>query len=254
MKILYLDFETSPIVGWAWRKWEADLFHIEQDVKIITVAWAVNDGPIYCMGVDDFKGYKPGIRHLDDRKLVEFFASKFADADYVVAQNGKGFDFKLWRTRLLIHGLTPHHEPFELDTKQWAKSRFYFTSNSQDNISRQLGTTPKMETEKHLHLKCIEHGDPKAWKQMKRYNKQDVQGLRDNAKRIAPHVTNLPNANVLNGTKMGCTNPFCKEPGREMQMRGPRQRSKTGKVQTYQCMACGKYATGPVKQTGVVLR
>lgn len=250
---IYLDFETSPIVGWAWRMWESNLFHIEKDVEIISVAWAEDDGPIYCVGIDDFKGYKPGIMNINDKQLVEFFAEKFEKADYVVAQNGKGFDFKLWRTRLAVHGLPPHHEPKELDTKQWAKSKFYFTSNSQDHLTRQLGLTRKMETEKHLHEKAI-GGDPKAWAQMKRYNKQDVRGLRETAKRLAPFVTNLPNANVLRGTLMECTNPFCPEPGKGMTRRGPRQKSNASMVQTYQCKACGKYATGPAVQTGAILR
>lgn len=250
---LYLDFETSPIVGWAWRKWEADLFFIERDVQIITVAWAVDDGPIYCMGVDDFPGYKPGIRNLNDKKLVEFFMPHIEKADYVVAQNGFGFDFKLWRTRLIVHGMQPHHEPKEMDTKRWAKSKFYFTSNSQDNLTRQLGATPKMETEKHLHEKCIEAGDPRAWKQMKRYNKQDVRGLREIAKRLAPFITNTPNANVVRETVMDCPNPLCPDPTR-MIFRGVRMKTNLSKVRRLQCQACGKWASGPAIPTGVLLR
>lgn len=253
---LYLDFETSPIVGWGWQLWNKSgpaFFHIEQDVQIISVAWAEDDGPVQCVGVDDFKGYRPGIRNLNDKKLVEFFAPKFEKADYVVAHNGNGFDFKLWRTRLIVHGKPPHHEPKALDTKQWA-NRFMFTSKSQDGISRQLKTPRKVEKSPELHHKCIELGLPRYWKEMKYYNKGDVVGLRENAKRLAPFVAAAPNANVHHKTRMNCTNLFCKGPRDQMIMRGPRPRSKTGEVQTYQCKSCGKYATGPVIQAGVILR
>ena len=249
---LYLDFESSPLVGWAWRVWESDMFHVEQDVKIISVAWAEDDGPVYCVAINDFKGYKPGILNIDDKKLVEFFAEKFAKAEYVVAQNGLGFDFKLWRTRLIVHKMLPHKEPKEIDTKRWAKSKFLFTSNSQENISRQLETPQKLETDKKLHYKCIELGDKKYWDQMKRYNRGDVVGLRENAKRMAPFITNAPNANVANDTTMECTNLLC--PGGGKMIRRGTQLRTTGKVQSYQCNACGKYAFGPLSRSVLLLK
>lgn len=253
---LYFDFETSYIVGGGWQMYNKGpaFYHVFKDVEIISVAYCVDDGPIYCVGVDDFKGHKAGWYNLNDRKLVEFFVPKIEEADYVVAQNGKGFDFKVWRTRLAVHNLAPHHEPKELDTKSWAKSKFRFTDNRQDTITRQLGLTTKRDHEKKLHVKCIEENDPRAWKEMKLYNKQDVQGLREMAKRMAPFVTNTPNANVLRGTSMGCPNPLCPDPARGMNRRGPRQKSNMSLVQSYQCKACGKYATGPIIQAGVILR
>lgn len=255
-RVLYFDFETTPIVGWGWQMWNkgAAFFHVMQDVQIMSVAWTWSDDPkIYCMSLPDFKGYRPGIFNVNDKKLVKAFMEVFQKADYVVAQNGFGFDFTLWRTRLLIHGLQPHHEPKELDPKRWA-SKFKLTSKSQDNISRQLGTTMKMETGKKLHYRCLELGDPRAWKENNDYNKQDVKGLRENAVKMAPFIPNLPNANVIRGSQMDCTNPLCPDPTFGMQRRGSRQKSNMSVVQTYQCRACGKYATGPSIQTGVILR
>ena len=252
--ILYLDFETSPIVGWGWSMYTKGgaFFHVAQHVKIISVAWAVDDGPIYCVAINDYKGYKPGILNIDDKKLIEFFAPKIEAADFVVAHNGKGFDFRLWRTRLICHNLLPHHEPKEIDTKQWAK-KFRFTTNTQDNITDELGVSRKIETEKNLHYKCIEGGQEKDWNKMKVYNKGDIKGLREMAKKMAPFITNAPNGNLLRGTVMQCTNVMCEKPD-SMIRRGPRISSKTGLRQTYQCKACGQYATGPSVQAGVILR
>lgn len=255
-RTLYFDFETTPVVGWGWQLWNKNgpaFFHIMQDVQIMSVAWTWdNDPKIYCMSLPDFKGYKPGIFNVNDKKLVQAFMEIFEKADYVVAQNGFGFDFTLWRTRLMIHKLKPHHEPKELDPKRWA-SKFKLTSKSQDNISRQLGTTMKMETGKKLHYRCLELGDSRAWKENNDYNKQDVKGLRENAIRMAPYIPNLPNANVLRGTPMGCTNSFCPDPGRPMK-RSKQRPTTTGVKIQYQCPSCGHYATGPAVQAGVVLR
>lgn len=244
--ILYLDFETSPIVGWAWSCYDAELFHIEQDVQIISVAWSwEGEEEIYALGVHEFPGYKPGLRYLNDKKLVKSFQDIFAKAEMVVAHNGNGFDFKLWRTRLIVNGFNPHHNLRELDTKRWAK-RFRFTNNSQNNIARQLKTPLKEETVKNLHYKCLELGT--HWDDMISYNKNDVVGLKAIAHRMAPFVLNTPNANLYQDTTMNCTNPLCGSANTIMEGR----REVKGKAyrQRYSCNDCGRWFSGariPIK-------
>lgn len=242
---LFLDFETSPIVGCSWVSYDADLFHIIRDVQIISVAWSWGgDDEVFCISLPEFKGYKPGWLNVDDRKLVKSFIPIFNRAKAVVAHNGKGFDFRLWRTRLIVHGFTPPPHIIEIDTKSWAKSNFRFTSNSQDGISRQLGTPRKIETEKNLHYKCIELGDPRAWHDMCEYNKGDIVGMKANAMRLAPFVKNAPNANGLMGTSLNCRNPMCASP--DVKLLEPRFVPSGGMRNTYVCKKCGASGYGPI--------
>lgn len=233
--ILYLDFETSPIVGWAWRKWDAELFFVECDLQVISVAWSWEwEDEVYAISLPEFKGYKPGIRNINDKLLIKAFAEVARSAEYVVAHNGKGFDFRILRTRLLVHKLNTLPNIREIDTKQWAK-RFYFTSNSQDNVSRQLGTPMKAETEKHLWEAVIETGDPNKWKQMIEYNKQDVRGLKANAHRLSPHIVTLASSK-----KVICKNPLCCS----LNIKRDKYWEVVGgwKIQ-FVCKDCGKYTT-----------
>lgn len=233
--ILYLDFETSPIVGWTWKVYDTEIFHIEKDLEVISVAWSwEGEDEVYALSLPDFKGYKPGIMNINDKKLIQAFAEIVRKAEYVVAHNGMGFDFRILRTRLLIHGLDPLHNIREIDTKRWAK-KFYFSSNSQNNISRQIKTPMKAETEKHLWETVIITGDPKKWKQMVEYNKRDVVGLKANAHKLAPHVPTLAASKAIL-----CSNPLC---GSEYLRRDKLRQSINGWKIQYKCTWCGHYTT-----------
>lgn len=245
--ILFYDLETSPIVGWAWQIWDADIFHVVHDVQIISVAWSwEGEDEIYALSLPDFKGYKPGINNINDYKLVKAFSEILSKAEVVCAQNGKNFDFKLLRTRLLIHGLDPHHDIKETDTKQWAKSKFRFTSNSQDHLARQLGVSRKIETDKNLHYKCIELGDKKYWKAMVDYNKGDVKGLKEIAHKLAPFIPNHvePSFVFENRDGMICRNLLCLS--KSLVRRKKALRKNGGYKIEYKCNDCGLFTTGPL--------
>lgn len=241
-KTLYLDFETSPIIGCTWVVYDAEVFHILKDVNIISVAWSWDDEEeVYCISLPEFKGYKPGWMNVNDKKLVESFIPIFDRAEQIVAHNGKGFDFKLWRTRLIVHGFPPYPDMVEIDTKQWAK-RFRFSSNRQDNVLRQLGSEErKMETDKNLHYYCLEKGE--RWDQMIEYNKQDVRGLKDMAKRMAPFVLNHSRVHIP-PVGLVCRNSLCGSTN--LKRTGGARPVKGGKKNNYLCTDCWTRTPGPI--------
>ena len=247
-RILYLDFETTPIVGWTWRAWEGDMFHIMRDVQIMSVAWSWDDeDEVYCLSLPEFPGYKPGIMNVNDKRLVQAFVPIFDRADAVVAQNGKNFDFKVWRTRLLVHGLSPAPNLVELDTKQWA-NKFRFSRNSLDNMSRQLGGTRKMKTRKDLHYDCLELNDAEAWKENNEYNKVDVLVLKENAKKMAPHVPIL--SNFHSGVEIACRNPLC---GSKFLRRNGIRKVTGGHKVEFICKKCFGYTRGPLVKDSALI-
>lgn len=251
-KLLFLDYETTPLVAWAWQFYDAELFHVMQDVQIMSVAWSWDDeSEVYYMDLTDFR-HKKGIFGVNDKELVKAFGEVLDKAEGIVAHNGKGFDFKVFRARLIAHGFKPHRNIKELDTKIWGR-RFRFTNNKLDTIARQLGLPRKLATRKNLHYDCLELNDPSAWRENKKYNKQDVVVLKEVAQKLAPFiVTGIPNANDIYGTTMNCKNPLCNSAN--LRNNGSRAVIGGHKVE-YHCKDCGHYARGPlIRDTNVLIK
>jgi len=251
-KLLYLDYESTPIVGWAWQFYDAEIFHVMQDVQIMSVAWGwEGEDEVYYMDLTDFK-HKKGIFGVNDRQLIKAFLPILNQAEAIIAHNGKNFDFKLFRARLIVHGFQPHRNIKELDTKIWGRTA-KFTNNKLDTIARQTGVQRKLATRKNLHYDCIELNDPEAWKENREYNIQDVVVLKQVAHKLAPFiVSGIPNANDVYGTTMNCKNPLCNSAN----LRNNGSRTVVGghKVE-YVCKDCGHYARGPlIRDTNVLIK
>ena len=233
--LLYLDFETSPMLVEVYHFYEPDVIRVREDIKILSVSWSwEGEDEIYHLALPDFKGHKAGLENVDDKKLVKAFSEVMQGAEYVIAHNGMGFDFRVWRMRLLVHGFNPMHNVKEIDTKVWAK-KFYFSNNKQDNISRQLGTPAKIEHSKGMHYRCYELNDPEAWAENKEYNNRDVEGLKANAKRMAPYLPTLSASK-----KVMCKNELC----RSTHLSRDKYWEVAGgwRIQ-FVCRTCGKYTT-----------
>lgn len=251
--IVYLDYESTPILAWGWDFHNFIPFHIVQDVRIMSVAWSYEgEDEVYYMDITEFPGYRPGLRNVNDKPLIKAFLPVLESAEAIIAHNGSNFDFKLFKTRMIAHGFKTYRPVKELDTKMWAR-RFRFTNNRLDTIARQLGLKRKMETRKNLHYECIEEGNKDAWEENKEYNKMDVEVLKEVAHVLAPYqITGLVNSNVLNETVMHCKNPLCGSPN--LKLNGPRAVLGGHKVE-YKCKECGHYARGPlIRDTNVLIR
>ncbi len=99
----------------------------------------------------------------------------------MITQNGKSFDEKVANARFVIQGLPPPSSFKHIDTKQLAKRRFRFPSNSLEYLGQALDVEvkklahkkfPKFELWKQVLL-----GNPEAWDEMHEYNVADVLAL-----------------------------------------------------------------------------
>jgi hypothetical protein len=63
-RILLVDIETAPSLGWVWQKWQTDVIDIERDWYIlsISVKW-LNEKKIETYALPDFPAYNK--RHRD---------------------------------------------------------------------------------------------------------------------------------------------------------------------------------------------
>src|SRR5712664_1179773 len=172
-KILFLDIETAPSLGWVWGKWQQNVIDFKKDWYMLSFAykWA-NEDQIHVKGLIDYPGYK---RHTEnDKALAKDLWKLLDEADIIIAQNGDAFDIPKINTRFLIHGLQPPSPYKTVDTLKIARKAFAFDSNKLDDIGHYLKIGRKLpHTGFHLWKGCMS-GDPESWKTMKEYNAHDI--------------------------------------------------------------------------------
>ena len=165
-KILFIDIETSAVVGEAWGKYEQNLLHIIEDWKLLSCAYKWHKkGKIECLALPDFK---------NEKALVVAVWKLLCEADIVVAHYGDKFDIKKLNAKFLEYNLGPP-TPFKtVDTKKEATRRFKFTGNSLNDLARLFGLPEKINTGGYSLWRGCKEGNPASWKKMIGYNKHDV--------------------------------------------------------------------------------
>lgn len=242
-RILLWDIETSPILGYAWNKWQTDILKVHTDRHLLTIAWKwLGDKKVKCLGLPDYpERYAKDPE--DDYELAKLAWELFNEADIVVAHNGVQFDTKKAQARIVFHGFPPPSPFFEVDTLRLAKASFSFTSNRLNDICEQLDLGVKREVGGiETWLGCI-NGDPKAWARMKKYNQHDVVLLERLYLKLRPWATRHPNLATIGERPGAC--PKCGAIG-TMIIRGHRYTAVTVRTQ-YQCQeskgGCGGYVS-----------
>jgi DNA polymerase III epsilon subunit-like protein len=232
-RIAFWDIEISPTTGTFWgSKYETNILEITHPWVILSFSW--KEGKEFITkALPDYAGYKKG--SLDDLNLVRELHGLMSRVDILVGQNGDQFDCKKLNARFAIHGLPPPAPYKTVDTLKVARQKFGFTSNKLDDLGETLGLGRKLEHEGYnLWRKCMD-GDLKAWKKMKKYNKQDVVLLEKVYDRLLPYMTNHPNVGMWNqGT-------VCSKCGsKNLESRGF-YRNKTTQYRRIQCHDCGSW-------------
>ncbi len=247
MKILILDIETSPNLGYTWGKYEQNVIKFVETCQIICIAWKwLGEKETYVMALPDYSGYRPP--KINDKKLVKDLWKLLDRADCVMAHNGDRFDVKMANARFIAHELRPPSYYTTIDTKKIAKAAAMFPSNKLGDLGPYLGVGTKMQTGGFDLWEDCMAGDKAAWKKMKAYNKQDVDLLEEVYLRLRPWAKSHPNLNAYNETSANCTR--CGS--HKMQKRGF-QFSRTGSRPRFQCQDCGGWSVGPHKKLDVVL-
>lgn len=236
MSLLYIDIETTPLVVETWGAYESNAMHILEHSKILGFAYAWNDGPVktvYPLPV----GYE-SFDEDEEKQILSELWYLFDEADFVVAHNGDRFDIKKVNTRLIKAGFPPPSPFLSIDTLKLARANFSFTKNNLGELGLFFGLGGKLDhTGYALWRGCLE-GDLASWKLMRRYNKRDVELLRDVYKVLRPWAKTHPS--VLDMGETGC--PKCKS--KLLTKRGVRRTAAGTFYQRYQCTACGAYSHG----------
>jgi uncharacterized protein YprB with RNaseH-like and TPR domain len=235
MRILFLDLETTPMKTYTWGLWNQN----------ISINQIIESTHVMCFGArwyGESKVIFKSVHHDGKKAMLKEVAKLMDEADIVIGWNSANFDTKHLKRELLENNILPPSPYRDLDLMRVVKSHFKFPSNKLDYVAQTLGVGAKV---KHsgfdLWVKCME-GDEKAWKEMKRYQIQDVNLLIDLYEKLLPWITNHPSYAIIDGKPGACVN--CG--GDKLEARGLAH-TNTASYQRYMCKSCGKWQRGATK-------
>lgn len=186
-KILFIDIETAPIVGYAWGLWDVNiaLNQIKKDWHILS--WCAKWQGEGRLHYEDQRGAR---KLSNDKKIMKKLWKLMDAADIIVGQNSTQFDVKKINARFIINGMNPPSSYRQIDTLKLARKYFGFTSNKLEYLSNHLGIKTKKLTKREfagfdLWKECLA-GNIKAWKEMEKYNKKDVLALEEVYNKLKP--------------------------------------------------------------------
>lgn len=235
-KIGTIDIETAPLEGHVWG-----LFDQNVGLNQIKTEWSILS---YC-----FKPLGGTRRSLiyqdnstasdprDDRELLNGLHAILHEYDFLIAQNGKRFDLRKIRARMVLAGMRPPSPVKVLDTMLMARQVGAFTSNKLEWLSQYLSTVPKSKHKEfpgfELWSECLA-GNPRAWASMRKYNIPDVLATEEVYLKLRPWVEGHPNVAVYDHSEdMLC--PRCTS---NQLTRDGFSYTNVGKYNRYYCAAC----------------
>lgn len=257
-KIATGDIETAPLVGNTWGIWDQNigLNQIVSEWTILSFSWKPLGAPASEIIYMDTSG-KPDVR--DDYDLCLALGKLLDEYDFLIAQNGKKFDLRKIRARLIMHGLPPHSPIRVIDTMLMAKQVAAFTSNKLEWLADKLTDVPKSQHKEfpgfELWVECLK-GNPKAWAAMRKYNVRDIVATEKVYLKLRPWVEDHPNINVYHDKDDVHACPRC---GSENQESRGYTYTDTGQYHRYRCGDCGgwsrsRYTLNPLSKRKSLLK
>lgn len=238
-KILIIDIETMPALALIFQAKVEFVGHSQIIEPVSVASWAAKWKGKKEVFYQATRGQK---NPRDDKKILKGIAKLLEEADVIVTQNGKSFDEKVLNARFEINNI-PEPAPFKhADTKQMAKRRFRFMHNSLEALCNDLDTPfKKMKTREFhgidLQRACLD-GNDRAWDEMEKYNKRDVQATEGVYDRLAPW--GVPGIN-FNAFRSDCIFR-CQCGSADLVKRGE-AKNRTGIYNRYSCKSCGAWTS-----------
>jgi len=246
-KILVWDIETAPILSHIWRMWESNALNIERDWYMLCYSYKwYGESKTHVVSLPDYTLYET--EPENDKDLVTDLWALIDEADILIHHNGTKFDLPKANAKFIQHGLPPTSPTMYIDTCKIARASFNFSSNKLDLLGEILGLGRKSEVGgMSTWFGCIS-GDPKAWKKMVKYSKQDVVLLEKVYDALRPWIKSGTNLGLMveDGT------PTCPKCGsKDVQRRGT-TKTNSGHYQRYACQneSCLAWSRGRHKIKG----
>jgi DNA polymerase elongation subunit (family B) len=234
LKILVLDIETAPLMGYMWDVWQQNI----QPAQIISEWFCFTWAAKWLFEKKVYSGRLTGKEALkqNDKRIMGGVWELLNEADVVIAHNGDKFDIPRLNTRFIIHRINPPTPYQSIDTLKTVRKQFAFSHNKLDFVNQMLSLPRKQKHEGFdMWNKCFK-GDEKSLKEMEKYNIQDVRILEEFYLRLRPWIKPHPNLGlfILDEKEFRC--PSCGS--KELTLEGKLYYTTVNAYEQFRCK-CG---------------
>jgi transposase-like protein len=230
-KVLLLDIETALMEVYVWDLRKQRISHKNVIHDWFMLSWAAKWLCQSTIMSDVITRQEALVKN--DKRILKGIWDLVNEADIVITHNGDYFDLRKLNARFILNGMTQPLPYQSIDTLTQSRSKFAFSSHTQDFITKMLKLPEKRHTEIELWYACMV-GDKKALKEMVRYNRHDVTGLEEMYLKFRPWMKAHPNLLVYSTTQTeGC--PNCKSTNIQW---GGYYATPAGKYKAYRCKDC----------------
>jgi len=252
-KILVIDIETAPMIGYFWGLFDQNigLEQVLSDWFIIAFAakWYGSNEVIYMDQRKKMTSENPLVNALklsNDKKMVKKIAELLDEADIVLGQNSKGFDTKKINSRIKFHNSRAKRKSDKIeipssykhiDTMLLNKKHFSDTSNKLEYMTKTYNNEyKKLDHKEYPGFKmwgAVMSGDKKVWPVVEKYNKFDVLSTEEYWDNIKAWDNSI-NFNVYRDEE----DTVCTCGSKNFKLNGFSYTS-VGKYRRYKCKDCG---------------
>lgn len=229
--VLIFDIETSPMIAYVWGLWKQNIpiDRIIQDWSVIcwSAKWLNQDGVISSVVTQE----------MNEEYVILAMWKLLDEADVVVAHNAKRFDVPKMNAKFIEYGLYEPSPYKVVDTLAIAKSRFKFTSNKLDYITKLMGHEGKHSTDFQLWVDCMNRKQ-EALDRMVAYCEQDVLELEQTYLKLRHWDKQAPNLAVFDDDDTIRCGTCLSEDLETIDNR--RAVTSTSSYPVYRCNNCGK--------------
>lgn len=237
-KIGLIDIETAPLEGYVWGLFDQNvgLNQIKREWSILSFCFKELGAPRKSLEYLDTQGAP-----LDDSLILKRLWEILHEYDILIAQNGKRFDLRKIKARLILEEFKPPSPVKIADTMLMARQVAAFTSNKLEWLSQYLSPIAKSKHKDfpgfELWSECLKD-NPKAWAAMRKYNIPDVLSMEHVYLRLRPWVAGHTNVAVYTDAEhLAC--PTC---GSDKLKQDGHSYTQIGKYLRYQCGNCGAWS------------
>lgn len=256
IRILMLDIETTPDKNYTWGRFNVN----------IGINQTIETGAMVCFaakwyGQEEIEFYSEWEHGFEG--MVQEAWRLLNEADIVIHFYGSRFDIPHINTCCLILGFPPPKPFKQIDLKLQVGSRFKFSSNKLEFVSRVLGLEGKVEhegfplwdklmneTRRNGEKPFSEEVELDAKVRMEIYNKRDVFLLDEVYEAILPWITNHPHRHLYEDGR-GC--PTCGADAEFIQREGYAY-TKLSKFKQFHCAVCDSWFRSNRREQGVSLQ
>lgn len=243
-KILVYDIENTPIKGYVWNMFKANLslpFIVQHQFMLTWAAKWLGDDMVMTDKITNHEAWQRD--HTNDEGIIRSLWELMDEAHITVSHNGLRHDLQWLNMRAAVYDLPKYSPTRHIDTCRAIKRAFKLPSNSLQYAATYFGLDLKKENAgAELWQRCAD-GDAAAIDDMEDYNIHDLYPLEQLYLKARPYIDNHPNLALYDNSLVHPRCPRCFSKN-SLELLAQPATTNVSKFQAFRCSCCGSVVRG----------